>query len=624
MMTINRYLAAFVFCSSFLAANSAVACSSDQMQTTDAGFIFKVVAGSDQILLYEDEGGTTELIVKDEGGEEKPYTMGLMQPYFVICENGDFYRVTDLSADTVDEAESGLVGFVPKAQVHPWPTREALSFSDIAFLEERTEIVAWDDEAVLNKFMETGNRTLHPPAFRENLEATRLRERSTRPYPVLASDERMLRKTAKKRVYEVLLPAAITPTDSIIVEKDDLELAQAALTSATILVVFDATASMDDFALETAKSISDGLSTLPKEVRENSQMGFLFYRDEKDAEKLVEVAPLPLAEAANALEKAAAFMEGGGDAAEPILDALYYASNIYPWGQAGKKIVIGVLNDDAKTETIGTLDDKGRVPSGLDSYSIAKDLYDKNIPVITVQAGPKAGPDLVTVLSSLGEETGGSFVKYERGATDRQIAERMTILLSERAADEIEKGKETLTRLEYDLNGYPTIPLEVLDGEMLERLREAGVDFNIDRGEGGVLVREGYILENADLLSPEIQIEKGTLLDLINLYSVLSTTGLDEESMRQAISEAIAAIAGEDYDAEDTIEEIVEKQLGIQFRSDLLAFDVNYIPAMVPNERLALAKRIQDAATVLNQYLEANLVEFDTQPAVWMPVSALP
>jgi hypothetical protein len=571
--------------------------------------------------MYEDATGSVE--IKAEG--DKPYTLGLLQPYFVICEDGDYYRITDLPASTVDEALSGTTGYVEKAQVHAWPTREALSFSDIAFLEERTEIVAWDDEAILDKFMETGNKSLYPPAFQENLEATRLRERSTRPYPVLQSDERMLRKTAKKRVYEVLLPAAIKPTDSIVIEKEDEEVVEAALSSVTILVVFDATGSMGDFALETAKSITKGLSTLPKEVRENSSMGFLFYRDAGDTEKLVEVPAIPLAEAAEALEKAAAYMEGGGDPAEPILDALYYASNIYPWGQAaGRKIIIGVLNDDAKTETIGDLDDEGRVPAGQDAYAIAKDLFDKNIPVITVQAGPNTGPNLVSVLSTVADESKGEFIAYESGATDRQIAEKMTLLLNKSAEAAIGEGKATLGEMKYDLNGFPTIPLEVLDGEKLERLREAGVRFNIDRGKGGVLVTEGYILENNDLLAPQIQIEKQTLLNLINLYSVLATTGLDETSMQQAISEAIAAIAGENYDPEDTIEEIVEKQLGIQFRSDLLNFDINYLSAMVPNERLAYAKRVQDASVGLNQFLEANLTEFDTQPAVWMPVSALP
>ena len=113
-------------------------------------------------------------------------------------------------------------------------------------------------------------------------------------------------------------------------------------------------------------------------------------------------------------------------------------------------------------------------------------------------------------------------------------------------------------------------------------------------------------------------------MGLINLYSVLATVGVDEEAMIQSISEAVAAIAGEDYDPEESIEAIIEKKLGIQFRSDLLNFDINYIPAMVPAERLAMTKRIQDAATKLSQYLEANQAEFDDQVAVWMPVGVLP
>jgi hypothetical protein len=56
----------------------------------------------------------------------------------------------------------------------------------------------------------------------------------------------------------------------------------------------------------------------------------------------------------------------------------------------------------------------------------------------------------------------------------------------------------------------------------------------------------------------------------------------------------------------------------------LLNFDINYLPALLPKERLALTKRIQDAATILNQYFEANQPEFDEQVAVWMPVSILP
>ncbi|MEM7519855.1 MAG: VWA domain-containing protein [Pseudomonadota bacterium] len=584
------------------------------MMKTDDGFIVKVVAGSDKIKAYSDASGS-----------EETFQLDLLQPYFVICEDGDYFHITDLPADTVDEALAGNTGFVLSEQTHQWPTREALSFSEIAFIGERPEIVAWDDEEALDGFMETGNQKLHPPAFKEDLEATRLRERSTRPYPVLGSDVRKLRKVAEKRVYNVLLPAAITPAARIEIEEDDVAAAQVSLQSATILVVFDATASMGEFAKRAASAIGSALTTLDKDVVEQSTMGFLFFRDEDDDEKLVEVPPIPLREAAAALLKASDFMTGGGDEQEPILDAMYYASNIYDWGQSGRRIIIGVLNDDAKPATTGGLDDEDRVPVGQDAFTIARDLYEKSIPVITVQAGPNKGPNLVPVLQTLADETATKALFWgPDGVSEAELAEAVVLQLGREAKVAIDKGENALDQLKYDLNGYATIPLEVLDGEMLERLRAAGVDFNIEPGEGGVLVREGYVLENTDLLAPEIQIEKETLVNLVNLYSVLSAVGVDGEGMIQSISEAVAAIAGEDYDPSEPIEETISKRLGIQFRSDLLNFDLAFIDAMLPAERLAMTKRIQDASTALSQYLEANQAEFDEQVAVWMPVSILP
>jgi hypothetical protein len=188
----------------------------------------------------------------------------------------------------------------------------------------------------------------------------------------------------------------------------------------------------------------------------------------------------------------------------------------------------------------------------------------------------------------------------------------------------VKEGKAVLSKLEYDLRGYASIPLEVLDGELMERLRRNGVDFNIDPGEGGVLIREGYILENNDLLTPQIHIDKETLQGLINLYSILGTTGLDADTFLRSAAEAIAAIAGESYDEDDTISEIIRKKLGINFRSELLNFRLEYLTSLVPAERLKFTKRIQEAGDNLAIYLEANLAEFDTSPAVWMPIAALP
>ena len=608
-----RSLAASLLLTSALTPGVAAACEADEMMTTESGFIVKVVAGSDKIKAYTDASGS-----------EEAFDLELMQPYFVICEEGDYFRVTDLPADTVEEAEAGQTGFVKAAQVHPWTTREALSFSEIAFMEDRTEIVAWENEAIMRKYMETGDKVSNPPAFKEDLEASRLRERSTRPYPVLGSDMSKFRR-GERRFYNVLLPAALNPTAMIETDlrAEDVEVLQETLTSATFLVVFDATGSMEDFALATGKAISDALETLPKEVRESSSMGFVFYRDAEDEENLVSVPPMPLEDAARALEKAASLMSGGGDVAEPVLDAVYYGANLYDWGQSGRRIIFAVLNGDAKPETTGGLDP--RIPAGQDVISISRTLFEKNIPVFTVQASADEGPNLRRVLQTMGSESGGHFIQYGAGLKPRDIAGKVEIALKDSAIEVAEKGEVALEELAFDLNGYATLPLEVLDGEMLERLRNAGIDFNIDPGEGGVLVREGYILENVDLLEPQIQIEKDTLVGLVNLYSLLATAGVaDEEDMLEAIAEAISTIAGEDYDPEDTIAEIIRKKLGIQFRSKLLEFDIEYLPAMVPAERLEFAKRLEDAATELSQYLEANQEDFDTKVAVWMPVAILP
>lgn len=597
----------------FVTASTVIACEADEMMTTESGFIFKVIPGSDKIKAYTSIDAT-----------EEAFDLELMEPYFVICQDGDFYKVTDVPADTVEQAEAGLVGYVDATQVINWNTREALSFSEIAFLEERTEIRAWEDTDILDKWMETGDLTLYPPTFRENLEATRTRERATRPYPVLGSGMRTLLGRAEKRVYNVLLPAALRPEATLEFDAEDVDLAQAALTNATFVVVFDATASMDEFAKDAANAINEALSGLPDKIQASSTMGFLFYRDIGDPEKLVVVDPLPLKDASSALAKASALMDGGGDEAEPVLDALYYAAKVYDWGQIGRKIVIAVLNDDAKPKTIGGLAPGNSVPVGLDAISIGNALADEEVRTFTVQAGPNAGTHLKNVLGTVARTAGGDFIEFESGFNAKILTEKLTEALLDEAGDIYADGEQTLTNLEYDLNGFATIPLEVLDPEKLKALRDAGLDFNIDNGEGGVLIREGYLLENDDLLAPQISIEKDTVLDLVNLYSVLATVGVNEDSMVEAISQAVAAIAGEEYDEEDNIEEIVEKKLGIQFRSDLLNFDLAYIIAMNPAERLATSKRIEDASTKLSQFLQANQEEFDTEPAVWMPVSVLP
>ena len=76
------------------------------------------------------------------------------------------------------------------------------------------------------------------------------------------------------------------------------------------------------------------------------------------------------------------YMKGGGDDAEPVLDAVYIANHLFPWAESdqGRRVVIAVLNGDAKPMTTGKIDD--RVPPGLEPAKIASDLAADGIPAV--------------------------------------------------------------------------------------------------------------------------------------------------------------------------------------------------------------------------------------------------
>ena len=607
-----------------MASGSALACDSkdNKMKTTEFGFIYKVVGGSDKVEAK-----------KAPGSKDTVFTLDLLAPYYVICEEDQFYKVTDLQAETAKEAETGKVGYVLKDQVHPWPTREALNFSLVAFNGERSEIVAWDNEDTLAKFLETGNHKVAPPAFKEDLASTLKRERATRPYPVLSSETKMMLKSREKRVYHVLLPAALPPEAKVVITPDkptqeaEKKALDTVMRSATFCIVFDSTASMGPFAKDVAADIKATFDALPADIAKNSTVGFVFYRDEMDEEKVVITNPMPVEAAMKALTEAAKYMSGGGDPPEPVLDAVYVGHHFFKWNEGqggGRRIMLVVLSDDAKVPTTGKIHDG--VPPGLEAAKIAEDLLADGIKTIAVQAGPGDGGKLTQTLTTLAETTGGTFVEWGSGGDERRkkVTQAVANQLTAARKETDEEGKKTMAKVEFDYRGYPTIPLAVLDGEKLNRMRVSGVKFNIDPGKGGVLINEGYILENQDLLDPQISIDKKTLDGLIHLFQVLGAAGVDTQAMKESAASALSAIAGEGYDPKETIEVTIRKRLGINFRTKLLDFNLEFLAGMNQNERLAMTKRIQERATILSQFMEANLEQFNKAPAVWMPVSQLP
>ena len=553
---------------------------------------FKVIGGSDTVEAKEAAGSS-----------RRAFVLELLRPYTVICDEDQLYRVVDQQSDT---SRTAKVGYVLKNQVYPWPTREALNFTAVAFTGDRPEIVAWDDKPALERFLETGNLRLGPPTFKEDIASTLKRERATRPYPVLSSEIKPLRKVVDKRVFKVLLPVVVPP------EFTQLE--------TTFVIAFDATGSMSPFAAQFAKDMRTAFESLPPQIVDRCKIGFVFYRDETDDEKYVIINPQLVADAIRALGEAATptYMIGGGDEPEPVLDAVYIAHHLYPWAVSqkppGRRIIIAVLGDDAKPTTLGKIHDG--VPPGIDAKRIAADLLADGIPVVTVQAGPKAGPNLMPVLSTLSEGTGGTFIEWKSGSEDEHRIKVVSAIVAQ-LMRKVEEDKKAFS-------DYPTIPLGVLDGDKLRGLREAATRYGIDPGKGGVLVRESYVLENNDLLESAVSIDKATLESLVTLTSALAVTNGDVNAMKDSVERVLSTIAGDNYDPKETIAATIRKRLGIQFRTKLFEFNLEFLTGLTGDERLALTRRFRQVEITLQQFLDANLEALDKSSTIWMPVSQLP
>jgi hypothetical protein len=381
--TITCLAATGVMIAGMLMPPGALACESpdNKMKTNELGFIFKVVGGSDKVEAK-----------KASNFVETAFMLELLFPYSVICEEGPFYKITDLQAETASEAETGNVGYVLKEQVYPVPTREAVG---IVTFDRDFPIVAWDDEQEFWKFVETGKWTVAQPALKLafNEDAVRpKRELGKHPYPVLS------RKSAywsgRRPYLRMLLPVALPPEGKVIDESD--------------------------------------------------------YR------------------------------------------------------------------------------------------------------------------------------------------------------------------------------GYPTILLAARDGGKLNQLRNIAAKFNIDLIKGGILIQEGYVFEGLDLFDPVIWIDKKTLDDLIHLLKLFGATGVDLQVMKETAAHTVAAIGGASYDPNESMEALIKKRLGLQFRTRLLEFNPEFLAGMNQKERQEMIERIPKQAAVLAEFLKANLEAFNKQPAVWMPMSLLP
>ena len=170
--------------------------------------------------------------------------------------------------------------------------------------------------------------------------------------------------------------------------------------------------------------------------------------------------------------------------------------------------------------------------------------------------------------------------------------------------------------------GFSVLPLKTLDNELISRLQEAAREFDIT--EGGLVVREGWMFEQGDLYQERVLMEKGTLEQLITFFSLLADSSISCDDLRNGVRENLKAMLGEEIDDRAEVQELIEKKLGVHFRTTLMSFSLEYLCALSPRERLQLQGRIGEAGGKLSNFLEVATAEFNKTPRVWMKLSYLP
>jgi hypothetical protein len=86
-----------------------------------------------------------------------------------------------------------------------------------------------------------------------------------------------------------------------------------------------------------------------------------------------------------------------------------------------------------------------------------------------------------------------------------------------------------------------------------------------------------------------------------------------------------AMFAGESYDPKESIETLIKRRLGLQFRTRMLDFSCEYFAGCQDKAELqALIRRAMDAQRNLIRFRESHRGDLHAGSAAWMPVALFP
>lgn len=547
-----------------------------------------------------------------------------LKPYFVIDDVGDSYHVSSHQEDV------GFSGYVLKTDVVEWNTREGLHFVESTFEQDvRSVLEAWKSEDAIRRYsLKYGEMNLEQldqsdigPTYGEELQ-TRAAGRRILPYPLLETKTIPGSGGIFRRIHHVLIPANVTRAVTDLTIEGAREVAGAV----TICVVFDASRSMRLYAKTFVKTLELTLGNYDPRMR--IAVGFILFRNPggRISQRFELVHPMPVRDAVDWLDLRVRRLFGGDDSLEPVLDAVALAHTSFPWNsgsaiRGARRLVILVAHDDARLETVGF---GTTVPKGLNAVEVAGLL---GIPVYAMQAGRRDGGSLVDVLLDLATKTGGEFYPApNRPEETRRVFSTDLAAILDRSVIE---GIAAAGQLEPELfdsrhEGGTVIALDVLDQSTRERLEAAAFEFNIS--EGGLVVTDAWVFDAPELYREKILIEKEVLQKLVNFFSGLTDFTLSGPKLRDSTAQLLRALIGENLEEGAELQELLEKRLGIHFRTNFLDFELEYLEALREDsvELELLRERIESSTNALADFLVMNARHFNKEPRIWMPVNYLP
>ncbi|MCP4201015.1 MAG: hypothetical protein GY769_03685, partial [bacterium] len=207
-----------------------------------------------------------------------------------------------------------------------------------------------------------------------------------------------------------------------------------------------------------------------------------------------------------------------------------------------------------------------------------------------------------------------------------EISESFSQNLETLVSRPIQEGSVIAARLRSQISarsrGGTVIPLNVLDDDVMERLQDAAQDYHIS--SGGLVITKAWVFEEPNLYREKILIDKELLEWLVRFFNTMTDYSLDAVSLLESMANLLEAMIGEDLRETAELQELLEKQLGIHFTTNLLSFPLERLATLDPRQRLLLQERIRNATVALADFLDMNVHRFNKDPRLWMPVSYLP